>query len=421
MLSDPRVSCESGMLNDRRGEGDAQKMAHGFLLDRLGRIAAHVDRYVEGGRYPGAMCLVSRGGEVGFFHQSGYADVERQRPMARDTVLRLYSMTKPITSSALMMLYEEGLFQLDDPVAKHVDSWSDLTVFDRGDEERYVTVAPDAPMTIKHLLTHTSGLTYGFMNEHPVDAMYRRDEVTGNGTLKDMMAKLAGIPLKFSPGTQWSYSVATDVCGYLVEHFSGRPLDEYVADHITGPLGMRDSGFHVKASGTERLAACYQHEGPAKYRLQDDPVGSRYHTRPTFFSGGGGMVGTIDDYHRFALMLLGKGELDGTRLLGRKTVEYMTTNHLPGNCDLAAMGQPVFSETSYEGIGFGLGFSVVVDPAAANVLDSPGEFAWGGAASTYFWVDPVEELIVVFATQLLPSSAYPIRRELKTLVYQALA
>ena len=396
-------------------------MAHGFLLDRLGRIAAHVDRYVEGGRYPGAMCLVSRGGEEAFFHQSGFADVERSRAMTRDTVLRLYSMTKPITSSALMMLYEEGLFQLDDPVAKHIESWADLAVFDRGSEEQYVTVEPDAPMTIKHLLTHTSGLTYGFMNEHPVDAMYRRQQVTGDGTLADMVAKLAKIPLKFSPGTQWNYGVSTDVCGYLVEHFSGRALDEFVADRITGPLGMRDSGFHVQPGGTDRLAACYQHTAPGAYRLQDDPEGSRYHTRPTFFSGGGGMVGTIDDYHRFALMLRGKGELDGVRLLGRKTVEYMTMNHLPRNCDLAAMGQPVFSETSYEGIGFGLGFSVVVDPAAASVLDSPGDFAWGGAASTYFWVDPVEDLIVIFATQLLPSSAYPIRRELKTLVYQALA
>lgn len=399
-------------------------MAQGFLLDRLARIAAHIDRYVEGGRYPGAMCLVSRGGESGeegFFHQSGFADVERGRALERDSVLRLYSMTKPITSSALMMLYEEGLFQLDDPVARHIEAWADLAVFDRGSEEQYVTVPPEAPMTIKHLLTHTSGLTYGFMNAHPVDAMYRTAQVTGDGTLKDMVAKLAGIPLKFSPGSQWSYGVSTDVCGHLVEHFSGMALDEFVAERITGPLGMNDSGFNVQPGGADRLAACYQHAGPSAYRLQDEPEKSRYHKRPRFFSGGGGMVGTIDDYHRFAKMLLGKGQLGDVRLLGRKTVEYMTTNHLPGNCDLAAMGQPVFSETSYEGIGFGLGFSVVVDPAAANVLDSPGEFAWGGAASTYFWVDPAEEVIVVFMTQLLPSSSYPIRRELKTLVYQALA
>ncbi len=396
-------------------------MAKDFSADRLRRVANHIDRYVEEGKYPGALCLVSRGGEEAFFHQVGLRDVERSRPMQRDSVLRLYSMTKPVASVALMMLYEEGRFQLDDPVSKYVESWEGQEVFDRGDADRYVATKPAAPMTIKHLLTHTSGLTYGFMNEHPVDALYRRARVTGTGTLNDMVAKLAGIPLKFSPGTQWNYGVSTDVCGYLVEQFSGQALDEFVAERVFGPLGMRDSGFQVRADAADRFAACYEHVAPATYRLQDDPAESRYHARPIFFSGGGGMVGTIDDYHRFALMLLGKGELDGERLLGRKTVEYMTANHLPGNCDLAAMGQPVFSETSYQGVGFGLGFSVVVDPAAANVLDSPGEYAWGGAASTYFWIDPVEEVIVVFMTQLLPSSTYPIRRELKTLVYQALA
>lgn len=395
-------------------------MGTGFSADRLTRIARHIDRYVDDGNFPGAMCLVSRGGEEAFFHACGLRDVERERPYERDSVVRLYSMTKPVASAALMMLYEEGRFQLDDPIAKHIESWADLEVFDHGAGEHLVTRRPDAPMTIKHLLTHTSGLCYGFASDHPVEAMYAKAKVTGSGTLADMIDKLAGMPLKFSPGTQWNYGVSTDVCGYLVEHFSGQALDEFVAERITGPLGMPDSGFHVRAEAADRFAACYNHVAPTTYRLQDDPEGSRYHQRPAFFSGGGGMVGTIDDYHRFARMLLGKGELDGERLLGRKTVEYMTSNHLPGGCDLAAMGQRVFTETSYEGIGFGLGFSVVVDPPAANVLDSPGEFAWGGAASTYFWVDPLEEVIVVFLTQLLPSSTYPIRRELKTLVYQAL-
>ena len=398
-------------------------MATGMSEERLARIAGHIDHYVEEGRFPGAACLVSRGGEEAFFHVTGLRDVEREVPVSRDTVFRLYSMTKPITSVALMMLYEEGRFQLDDPVSKYIEAWSDMEVFAGGDEDRYLSRKPDAPMTVKHLLTHTSGLTYGFMNEHPVEALYGRARVTGSGsdgTLNDTIEKLARIPLKFAPGTQWNYGVSTDVCGYLVEQFSGQALDEFVAERIATPLGMVDSGFQVRSGTEDRFAACYQYVAPASYRLQDDPETSRYLERPTFFSGGGGMVGTIDDYHRFAKMLLGKGQLEGTRLLGRKTLEYMTSNHLPGNCDLAAMGQPVFSETPYEGIGFGLGFSVVVDPAAANVLDSPGEFAWGGAASTYFWVDPVEELIVVFMTQLLPSSTYPIRRELKTLAYQAL-
>ena len=395
-------------------------MTNGFVANRLPRIAKHLDGYVDAGKLPGALCLVSRGGEEAFFHACGQRDVERRRPMQRDTVVRLYSMTKPIASVALMMLYEEGCFQLDDPVSRTIPAWGDLAVFDRGDAKRYAVRQPDAPLTIKHLLTHTSGFTYGFAGDHPVDALCRDAKVTA-GTLAEMAEKLAALPLKFSPGTRWNYGLSTDVCGYLVERFSGTTLDRFVADRIAAPLGMADSGFHVPANAAGRFAACYRHVAPGSCRLEDDPESSRYLAPPRFLSGGGGMVGTLDDYHRFALMLLRKGELDGKRLLGRKTVEYMTANHLPGNCDLAAMGQPVFTETPYEGIGFGLGFSVVVDPAAANVLDSPGEFAWGGAASTYFWVDPAEEVIAVFLTQLLPSSTYPIRRELKTLVYQALA
>lgn len=401
------------------GNRTRQDMNNGFDAARLGRIGSHIDGYVNDGRLPGALCLVSRRGEEAYFHASGLRDVERGLPMQRDTVVRLYSMTKPIASVALMMLYEEGRFQLDDAVSDTIESWREMRVFAAGDADGYATVEVESPLTIKHLLTHTSGLTYGFANQHPVDALYQRANVN-NGTLDEMVAKLADIPLKFQPGTRWNYGLSTDVCGYLVEQFSGQPLDEFVAERITGPLAMRDSGFQVQAGGEGRFAACYRHEAEASYALQDDPEKSRYLSRPTFLSGGGGMVGTLDDYHRFALMLLNKGALAGERLLGRKTVEYMATNHLPGNVDLAAMGQPVFTETSYEGIGFGLGFSVVVDPAAANVLDSVGEFAWGGAASTYFWIDPVEELIVVFLTQLLPSSTYPIRRELKTLVYQAL-
>ena len=395
-------------------------MTHGFVAERLPRIARHLNGYVDSSRLPGVLCLVSRGGEEAFFHAYGLRDVERGHAMRRDTVVRFYSMTKPIASVALMMLYEEGRFQLDDPVSRAIPAWRDLAVFDGGDVERYAVRPPEAPLTIKHLLTHTSGFTYGFAGEHPVDALYRKANPTG-GTLAQMVERLAALPLKFSPGTRWNYGVSTDVCGYLVEHFSGLPLDRFVAERIAAPLGMRDSGFAVREGAADRFAACYQHKAPGSYRLQDDPETSRYLSPPTFLSGGGGMVGTIDDYHRFARMLLNKGELEGARLLGRKTVDYMTANHLPGGRDLAAMGQPVFSETPYEGIGFGLGFSVVVSPTAANVLDSAGEFAWGGAASTYFWVDPVEEVIAVFLTQLLPSSTYPIRRELKTLVYQALA
>ena len=394
-------------------------MPRGLSDERLQNLHAHAKGYVDRGALPGYACLVSRGTPDVWVSAYGHMDVERELPVWRDTVFRIYSMTKPITSVALMMLYEEGRFQLDDPVSKYIPAWEGLEVFADGDEQKYTTVPPERPMTVKDVLSHTSGLTYGFMNGHPVDALYRSREV-GEGDLQALIDALAGLPLQFSPGTRWNYGYSTDVCGYLVQVLSDRDLDAFVAERITEPLGMRDSGFQVPEASLPRFAACYEYTGPDAYRLQDDPRESRYRNAPERLSGGGGMVSTIDDYHRFARMLLGKGELEGTRLLGRKTVEYMTCNHMPGNCDLAAMGQPVFSETPYDGIGFGLGFSVVIDPAAAGVLDSPGEFAWGGAASTYFWVDPVEELIVVFMTQLLPSSSYPIRRELKTLAYSAL-
>ena len=364
-------------------------MAVGFDAKRLERIGQHADRYVASGRFPGYAVLVSRGGEEAYFRSDGLMDVERNRAVARDTVFRIYSMTKPITSVALMMLYERGYFQLDDPVARYIPQWSDLAVFDEGDAKRFTVREPTRPMTIKDLFTHTSGLTYAFHNAHPVDALYRSrqlGELEASGlSLADLVDRLADIPLQFSPGSRWNYGVSTDVLGYLVQVFSGQDLDTFIGDEITRPLGMTDTGFAVRDAAQDRFAACYRRTEDDRFQAQDDPLTSRYLNRPTFLSGGGGMVASIDDYHRFARMMLGGGILDGQRILGRKTVEYMTTNHMPGNGDLAGMGQPVFSETSYEGIGFGLGYSVVLDPAAANVLDSVGEFAWGGAASTYHW------------------------------------
>jgi CubicO group peptidase (beta-lactamase class C family) len=408
----------------KRSTGKEDTMALGFSSEKLGNIQAFVKSYVDSGKLPGYLCLVSRYGEEAHFLAYGKRDVERATPITRDTVFRIYSMSKPITSVALMMLYETGAFQLDDPVAKYIPQWRNLKVFAGGDAQSYQTTPPARPMTVKDLLTHMSGLTYGFLGSHPVDALYRAAQIGGGApgaTLAGMIDDLAKIPLQFSPGTRWNYSVSTDVLGYLVQVLADQDLDQYVAQKITRPLGMDDTGYFVEPKNHARLAACYDRVvATNSLKLQDDPAKSPYRTRPTFLSGGGGMVSTIDDYHTFTRMLLGKGETNGVRLLGRKTVEYMTLNHLPGNKDLAAMGQPIFSETPYDGIGFGLGFSVILDPATANVLDSAGEFAWGGAASTYFWIDPVEELIVIFMTQLLPSSSYPIRRQLKALVYQAL-
>jgi CubicO group peptidase (beta-lactamase class C family) len=406
-------------------------MADGLSEKRLERIEPVLRRYVDDGELPGYLLSISRRGREALFLSGGLMDVERGRRFERDAIARIYSMTKPIASVALMQLYEQGAFQLDDPVSRYIPGWERLQVFAGGGEHHYGTRAPDREMIAKDLLTHTSGLTYGFMHSHPVDALYRaRIGLPPKESLEAVIATLGELPLQFSPGTRWQYGMSTDAVGYLVQVLSGRPLDDYIAERITGPLGMDDSGFMVPADQAHRFAACYESvpgaSGTPAFRLTDDPATSTFLRPPAMLSGGGGMVSTIDDYRRFADLLLGKGELDGVRLLGRKTVEYMTRNHLPENRDLAAMGQAVFSETPFAGVGFGLGFSVVLDPATANVIDSPGEFAWGGMAGTCFWVDPLEELSLTFMVQVRSSDAVPhspprvLRRLLKQLVYQAL-
>ncbi len=404
----------------------------GLSPARLARIRPYFDAtYVQPGKLPGVLTLVARRGQVASLECIGSRDVAAGTPITPDTIFRIYSMTKPVTSVALMSLYEEGRFQLDDPVSRFIPEFAGLRVWEDGTPLSYRTTFPEREMVVRDLLTHTSGLTYGFMGRHPVDALYRRAGVEGRaplapqeGTpaadLTEMIAKLSTLPLVFSPGTRWSYSVATDVCGHLVELLSGQRLDRFLAERIFEPLGMVDTGFAVPSGEVERLAACYALT-PADPLVETDPVAtSTFLEPPTFLSGGGGLVSTAADYLGFAHMLLNGGELDGARILGRKTVEYMTANHLPTGGDLASMGQRVFSETTYEGIGFGLGFSVMLDPARAAVVGSVGEFAWGGAASTMFWVDPREELVGLLLTQLIPSSAYPLRREMKALTYQAL-
>jgi CubicO group peptidase (beta-lactamase class C family) len=407
--------------------------ALGFDPARLDRIDQFInERYLEGGRFPGFSLLISRGGEIAKLSYQGHANVETGAPMAEDTLVRIYSMSKPITSMALLSLYEEGRFKLDQPVSAFIPSWADLRVFADGTAANYSTKFPEREMTVHDLLTHTSGLTYAWMGRHPVDGLYRRNGVDTGHKLESYVELLAQQPLLFSPGTEWSYSVATDVLGRLVEVISGQSFDQFLSERFFDPLGMTDTGFWVDDDRADRLAANYAvpslspfplpkgAEGDKMVMIDDGGDKSAYRSKPDFLSGGGGLVSTLGDYHRFTQMLLRGGELDGVRVLGRKTIEYATTNHLPGGQDLAAMGQPVFSETKYDGIGFGLGFSVVVDPAATQVMCSEGEYAWGGAASTLFWVDPVEELTVIGLTQLMPSAAYPIRQELKALVYSAL-
>jgi CubicO group peptidase (beta-lactamase class C family) len=404
----------------------------GLSSERLARIGPFFeDRYVATGKLPGILTLVARRGQVAALACSGWLDVAERTPLDPDTIYRIYSMTKPIVSVALMTLYEEGCFQLDDPVSRFIPEFADLRVWDDGTPDSYRTRFLEREMNVRDLLTHTSGLTYGFMGRHPVDALYRRRGVEGRSVMTDatadpsvdlaaMVAKLAELPLVFTPGSRWSYSVATDVCGHLIQLMSGERLDAFLARRIFEPLRMVDTGFSVPEDRADRLAACYALTPKGPLTLTDAAATSSYLTAPTFLSGGGGLVSTAADYLRFATMLLGGGELDGVRVLGRKTVEFMTANHLPTGGDLTSMGQPVFSETSYDGIGFGLGVSVMLDPVRAAVVGSVGEFGWGGAASTVFWVDPREELIGMALTQLIPSSSYPIRREMKALTYQAL-
>ena len=290
-----------------------------------------------------------------------------------------------------------------------------------GQRGKIDTVPAARPITIRDLLTHTSGLTYGFMQSTNVDALYRDEGIdfqTAECTLGELVERAAALPLLAQPGAEWNYSIATDVLGHLVATVSGEPFGDFLMRRVIEPLGMADTSFHVPAQKAARFAANYGKSATGGVTLIDDPATSRYLTPRAICSGGGGLVSTAGDYMRFCHFMLNRGELDGVRLLGRKTVELMTSNHLRG--DMAAMGMPRFSESSYEGVGFGLGFSVMIDPARAQIVGTPGEYAWGGAASTAFWVDPVEDLAVVMLTQLMPSSAYPIRRELRVLTYAAL-
>ena len=396
----------------------------GMSAAALARIERHLQtRYLDSGRFPGAQLLVYRRGGIVHHSVRGFADMERKAPVKPDTIFRIYSMTKPITSVALMMLVEEGKVALDEPVHKYISAWSNLGVYQAGLAPLFLTRPAARPMQIVDLLRHTSGLTYGFQNRTNVDAAYRAQkigEIEKAGTMSTMVADLAKIPLEFSPGDAWNYSVATDVVGYLVETISGQPFEQFLQQRIFDPLGMTDTGFHVPAEKAHRFAACYAADGKGGMTLQDDPTTSSFLSPPSFISGGGGLCSTATDYLAFCRALLNGGALGDTRLLSPKTIALMTANHLPGGRDLTEMSKSLFSEASYAGVGFGLGFSVTMDPANTLSPGSAGEYAWGGAASTAFWIDPREELITIFMTQLLPSSAYPVRRELRTMVYSAL-
>ena len=400
----------------------------GLDSERLKRIDAHFAGYVADGRLPGWLLTVRRHGRLAHVARAGSRDLGAGLPVTDDTVWRIYSMTKPITSVAAMLLYEEGKLALTDPVSAFIPSFGDVRVYAGGSDLRQVTVPAVEPVRVWHLLTHTAGLTYGFHRVHPVDAAYRAagfEWGTPAGVdLAQACDTWAGLPLLFQPGTEWNYSVATDVLGRVIEVASGQRLDEFLAARVLGPLGMSQTAFWAGPEAAPRLAALYTRgRDGAATRL--DALGQGALSEPRMLGGGGGLVSTAADYDRFTQMLLHRadspaGELDGVRLLSPRTVGYMTRNHLPGGLDLETFGRPLYAESPFRGVGFGLGFAVVIDPLPGQVVCSAGEISWGGAASTTFWVDQDADLTVSFFTQLLPSSTYPIRPQLRQLVYQAL-
>ena len=399
--------------------------ACGMSSERLARITPFLGNYLEKGRIPGYALLLARRGQVVFRSEQGVKDWDTQEAITPDTIYRIYSMTKPITSVALMMLCEEGLIRLEHEVSRYIPCFEHLGVFDGGDADTYRTRKPARPVRVHDLLTHTAGLTYGLMHQHPVDALYRKRGLgqwnARGGTLAEFVEALAELPLLFSPGERWNYSVATDVVGRLIEVVSGQPLDRFLEERIFGPLGMRDTAFSVSDDRLSRLATCYEKPfGGGAIRRQDGVQDSSYRGAQSYLSGGGGLVSTVDDYLRFCRMLASGGALNGVRLLSPTTVRLMLRNHLPGNQSLEHMGDSLFTETQTRGAGFGLGFSIMLDGVASLSAAGAGTYSWGGMASTYFWVDPVEDLIGIFMTQLMPSGSYPIRPQIQSLAYAAI-
>jgi len=398
--------------------------ALGFDSARLQNLDAFLNRYVDAGRMNGWQLAITRHGELMHTASNGKRDVEADLPVTDDTIWRLYSMTKPITAVTALTQWERGAFQLTDPVSDYIPSFADVRVWRGGSLTRPATEGITEPMRIWHLFTHTSGLTYGFLNAHVVDGLYRAagfdlGKEPAGLDLADICDRIATLPLLFQPGTEWNYGLSLDVLGRVVEVAAGRPFADVVQSEVLGPLAMLDTEWYCPASKLDRLAALYVPMPGSGEAIRWDPLGDTIKTPPAATMGGQGLCGTTADYLRFAGMLAGRGEFDGVRILAPGTVDYMASNHLPGGVDLTAFGRPLFSETTFDGVGFGLGVSVAIDPVKAKVPYSVGEFGWGGAASTTFWVDPVLDLIAVFMTQLVPSDALPIRPYLRQLVKAA--
>ena len=409
-------------MGEAMSDADATRL--GFDARRLAAIDRFVrERYLDTGLLANAQLLIARDGEIAHFSSQG-AERENGGAIDEGSLFRIASMTKPITSVAFMQAVEDGLVAVDTPVHHVLPQFKALGVYNGGGAGVPFQIKRTAePMRMLDLLRHTSGLTYGFQNRTNVDAAYRREKLGewhGGDDLNGFIAKLGALPLEFSPGEAWNYSVSTDVLGAVVERVSGRTLDAYFRERIFAPLGMDDTFFEVPGDKVARLTDAYAFH-PAKGRVMyDRGAESSWAKRPNLLSGGGGLVSTALDYHRFCQMCANGGTLDGARVIGRKTLDLMRMNHLPNKADLASMSKSLFSETQNAGTGFGLGFAVVQDVARTMMPGSVGEYYWGGMFSTAFFIDPVERLHMAFMTQLMPSSQYPIRRELKTMIYAAL-
>ena len=391
----------------------------GFSSKRLNRVNERMQSYIDDGKLAGALTMLVRRGEAFHFETYGVQDFESGVPVSGDTIFRLYSMTKPITSVAAMMLYEEGRFSLDDPVGKFIQDFANMQVFDGMGETGMRLVDQDSPITIRHLLTHTSGLSYGLHRDTPVDAMYHEARIAdADSTLKEVMDRLGKIPLVNQPGTMWRYSMSSTVLGYLVEVVSGVSFDQFLRERIFTPLGMEDTSFFVPEQNLDRLATAYVPSRGGRIAPHEGSVTTRHKRPHAMQSGGAGLVSTAGDYTRFCRMLLNGGELDGERVLAPKTVQMMASDHLTDDLKPYIVEDRFYGYT--KGCGFGLGFSVVEDIAQHGIPGSNGMYGWFGAASCYFWIDPAEELIAILMTQFLPVTWYPLHREFQTATYQAM-
>ncbi len=398
---------------------DIAPEALGMSSERLNNINLKLQEYIDQKQVAGFVTLVARDSEVAHLETCGYRDAEAQLPMERDTIFRIYSMTKPITSIALMMLYERGKFQLVEPVSRYIPAYGKTKVLSEYGYMGPKLVPQNPPMTIQHLLTHTAGLSYGFHYDTPIDDMYRRSIFRSEtASLEEKIIGMAELPLRFQPGSAWYYSIATDVCGYLVQALADMPFEDYLEEYIFRPLGMVDTAFQVPADKLDRFAKLYQHniQDRSFHPYEGAPhIPWRDYSQPASApSGGGGLVSTITDYWQFANMLLNDGELGDARIIGRKTLEFMTINHIKPDLLPLAIGLNVIP-----GRGFGLGFDVVIDPAQTGVTNSLGNYGWSGAAATNFWVDPQEQLVGIIMTQLM-DNMLPFQQDFRALTYQAL-